>query len=260
MYIFAAAGCYSRARIVFGLFYPWGIVLQALAILHFVRRRPDSFWLFVILMGGWLGAAIYIVAEVIPDAGLLRGAFQVFPRRKRIKELEAAIIDNPSIGNYEELGDLYLDDRQHAKARECFNKVINPRTESADPFYRRALSALAMGDTQAAADDLTRVVTIDPKYDYQRAAGLLAHALATLGRNDEAAERFADVTRTSTLSETQYNYASFLAAIGKPADSREWAQRVLAKKPTMPAYMRRRERPWFRKAAALVKRLPASGS
>jgi hypothetical protein len=37
---------------VLGLFYPYGIVLQALAILHFIRRRPDTYWLFIILMGG----------------------------------------------------------------------------------------------------------------------------------------------------------------------------------------------------------------
>ena len=90
-----------------GLFYPYGFLIQAIAILHFVRRRPDTFWLWIILMGGALGALVYIVIEVLPDAGLLRGAFQVFPRRKRIKELEAAIFDNPSVGNYEELGDLY---------------------------------------------------------------------------------------------------------------------------------------------------------
>jgi hypothetical protein len=241
-----------------GLFEPWVIVLQALAILHFVRRRPETFWLWVILIGSWVGALVYFLVEVIPDAGLLRGAFQVFPRRKRIKELQAAVIDNPSIGNYEELGDLYLDDGQYAKARESFDRVISPRTETADPFYRRALSALAMGDTQAAADDLTRVIALDPKYDYQRAAGLLAHVLGVLGRNDEAAARFEDVTRTSTLSETQYNYASFLAGTGKPAEAREWAQRILAKKPTMPAYQRRHERPWFRKAKALIKRLPSA--
>jgi hypothetical protein len=245
---------------MFGLFYPYGIILQALAILHFVRRRPDTFWLWIILIGGGLGALAYIVAEVIPDAGLLRGTFQIFPRRKRIKELEAAIIDNPSIGNYEELGDLYLDDEKFAKARECFDRVISPRTDSADPFYRRALAELELGDGAAAVEDLTRVVTIDPRYDYQRAAGLLAHTLGTLGRHEEAAKRFAEVTETSTLSETQYNYASFLAATGRPAEAREWAQRVLAKKRTMPAYMRRRERPWFRKANALLKRLPATGN
>jgi hypothetical protein len=239
-----------------GLFFQYGILLQAFAIVHFIRRRPETFWLWIILIGGGLGALVYIVAEVIPDAGLLRGAFQVFPRRKRIKELEAAILDNPSIGNYEELGDLYLDDKQFTKARECFDRVISPRTDTPDPFYRRALTEIALGDLQAAVDDLTRVTAIEPRYDYQRAAGLLAHLLGKLGRTDEATARFEEVTRTSTLSETQYNYACFLAETGRTAEAREWAQRVLAKKPTMPAYMRRRERPWFRKASALIKRLP----
>ena len=239
-----------------GLFYPYGIFLQALAIWHFDRRRPDSFWLWVNIMGGGLGALDYIVAEVLPDAGLLRGAVQVFPRRKRIKYLEAAVLDNPSVGNYEELGDLYLDDGKFAKARECFDRVITPRTDAPDPFYRRALAALALNDLQAAADDLMRVVTIDPRYDYQRAAGLLADTLGKLGRRDEADARFAEVLKLSTLSETQYNYAAFLAATGRAAEAREWAQRVLAKRPTMPAYMRRRERPWFRKAAALLKSTP----
>jgi hypothetical protein len=243
-----------------GLFYPYGFILQALAILHFVRRRPDGFWIWVILIGGGVGALVYILVEVVPDAGLLRGAFQVFPRRKRIKYLQAAILDNPSIGNYEELGDLYLDDRQYARARECFDRVISPRTDSADPFYRRALAAIAMDDFQAAVGDLERVMEIDPKYDYHRAAGLLAHTLGKLGRNDEAAARFAEVTHVSTLSETQYNYGCFLAATGHPAEAREWAQRVLAKKPTMPNYMRRRERPWFRKAKALIKRLGAAAA
>ena len=239
-----------------GLFYhPYGIVLQLLAIVHFVRRRPDTYWLWIILMFGGLGALAYIALEVIPDAGLLRGAFQVFPRRKRIKALEAAILDNPSIGNYEELGDLYLDDRQFARARECFDRVI-AKSDGIDPVYRRALSAIALNDYRAAAADLAEVVARDPKYDYQRAAGLHAHALAKIGEREKADALFADVTLTSTLSETQYNYACLLADEGRTADAREWAERILRKKATMPDYIRRRERPWFRSARALLKRLP----
>jgi hypothetical protein len=237
-----------------GIFYPYGIILQAVAILHFVRRRPDAYWLWIILIGGGIGALAYIVAEVIPDAGLLRGAFQVFPRRKRINELQVAILDNPSIGNYEELGDLYLDDGQFAKARECFDRVLAAPGASVDPYYRRALAALGLNDYQRAVDDLTQVVTLDPKYDFHRASGLLAHALGKVGRTEEAAARFADVTQLSTLSETQYNYACFLEATGSQVEAIEWAKRILAKKPTMPAYLRRRERPWFRKAKALIKR------
>jgi hypothetical protein len=234
-------------------FNQYGIILQALAILHFVRRRPEGFWLFIIILGGGLGAVVYFIAEVIPDAGLLRGTFQMFPRRKRIKFLQAALIDNPSIGNYEELGDLYLDDKQYAKARECFDRVISPKTEAADPFYRRAQAEIALGDKHAAAADLARVIEIDPRYDYQRAHGLLAHLLGQLGQRNEADAHFRHVLETSTLSETQYNYASFLAATGRRDEAREWAQKILAKKPTMPAYVRRKERPWFRKAKALLK-------
>jgi hypothetical protein len=238
------------------LFYPYGIFLQAAALIHFVRRRPDTFWLFVILMGGSIGALVYILVEVVPDLGLLRSSFQVFPRRNRIKQLEGLIVDNPSIGNYEELGDLLLDDGQFARARDCFDKVI-AKSDSIDPFYRRALCAMALNDFAAASADLERVVARDPKYDYYRAAGLRAHALAKLGEREKADALFAEVTQLSTLSEVQYDYACFLADTGRIAHAREWAERILRKKATMPDYIRRRERPWFRKANALLKKLPS---
>ena len=34
------------------LFYPWGLLLQAAAIIHFIRRRPDTYWIFIILFLG----------------------------------------------------------------------------------------------------------------------------------------------------------------------------------------------------------------
>jgi hypothetical protein len=240
---------------MFGLFYPYGILLQALAIAHFARRRPDTYWLWIIIIGGGLGALVYILVEVIPDAGLLRTSFQVFPRRRHIKQLQAAIIDNPSIGNYEELGDLLLEDKKYAQARECYDKVITSRTDSPDPYYRRALASLEMNDFTAAAADLEVVVTRDPKYDYQRAAGLLAHTLGKIGQPERGLALFADVTELSTLTETQYNYASLLAEQGKHAEARTLAEGILRKKLTMPSYLRRRERPWFRRAKALLKRV-----
>jgi len=241
---------------MFGLFYPYGIILQAIAIAHFARRRPESYWLWIIIIGGGLGALAYILLEIVPDAGLLRTSFQVFPRRRHIKQLQAAILDNPSIGNYEELGDLFLEDKKYSDARGCFDKVIASQAELPHAYYQRALAAMAMEDYRAAVTDLERVVAIDPKYDYQRAAGLLAHTLGKIGEPERALALFANVTELSTLSETQVNYASLLADQNRPAEAREWAEKVLRKKPTMPAYLRRRERPWFRKAAALLKRVP----
>lgn len=242
--------------LLFFAFAWWGILLQAFAIIHFIRRRPDTFWLWIILIGGWLGALVYIAVEAVPDAGLLRQSFKVFPRRKRIRELEAAVVDNPSAGNYEELGDLYLEEEQFARARQAYDKSISSRTDSPDPFYRRAVAAIRMADFEAARPDLERVVASDPTYDFHGAAGLLAHAYANTSQLEKAEALFQQVTKISTSSETYYNYACFLASQGHNAQAREWAKQILAKKPTMPGYLRRRERPWFRKANSLLKRLP----
>ena len=236
-------------------FFQWGLLLQAFAIVHFIRRRPDTFWLYVIIFLGGLGAAVYIIVEVVPDLGLLRQVLDSAGRKKRIRMLEALVLENPASGNYEELGDLYLDEGKFARARECYDKAISSRTTHLDPIYRRGIAEVNLGDFNAAAADLELVTSREPKYDSHRAMALLAHAYANTGQTDKAAALFQQVTEVSTLSETYLNYASFLASQQRKAEAREWAQRVLSRKPTMPRYLQRRERPWFRRAGALLKRL-----
>src|SRR5229473_4805243 len=239
--------------LLFFAFSWWGILLRVVAIVHFVRRRPDFFWLWIILFH-WVGALVYIVVEVIPDAGLLRTQFQVFPRRRRIRELERAILDNPSAGNYEELGLLYLDNGDYARARASYDKAIASRTDSVDAFYRRGIAEVELGDFAAAVPDLEQAVTADANYDFHRAKGLLAHAYAQTGQAERAEALFQRATKISTNSETYYNYAVFLQAQGRVEEARQWAQKILDQRRTMPGYQRRRERVWFRKAYGLLAR------
>src|SRR6266566_2760878 len=154
------------------LFPSWGFLLQILAILHFLRRRPESYWFFIIFFGGFLGASVYILVEILPDLEL--------------------------------------------------------------------------------------VVAADRKFDYYRAAGLLADAYARTGDLQRAEPLFAEATQISTTPETLYNYASFLKTANRRDEAREWAQKILAKTRTLPRYMQRRERPWFRKGKALLKELTSS--
>jgi len=239
------------------LFYPWGLILQGLAIVHFIRRRPDNYWIYVILFLGPIGAIVYLFAEALPDIGLARQSFKGFSRRKRIGQLQVEIRDNPSPGNYEELGDLYLEEGKLQPARDAFDKAVAARAGTIDPFYGRGLCAIQLGDAAAALPDLERVVDRDFDHDFYRAAGLLAHAYALTGQKERAEALFRRVTAASTLSETYLNFASLLASEGRNAEALEWIQKVLNKKPTMPGYQRRRERPWFRSASAMLKRLPA---
>ena len=238
------------------LFFPWGFLLQLAAIVHAVRRRPDSYWYWIIFLGGFLGAAAYILVEVIPDARLLGDLFKGFQQRSRIGRLEAILVDNPSSGNYEELADLLFDQRKYARARECYEKAIAARANSIDALYRRGICSLELGDSARAIPDLEFVVDHEARYDHDRAAGLLAHAYALEGRASQADSLFARTAELSNYPEVHYNYARFLKSQGRTLEARRAAERILNRKRTLPGYLKRLERPWFRKASALLKQIP----
>jgi hypothetical protein len=240
------------------IFFPWGIILQAVAILHFIRRRPDTYWIFIILFLGPLGALIYLLVEAAPDLSFLsQQSARGFSRRKRIRELEALTQVNTAVGNFEELGDLYMDEGRLPQARAAFDRAIAGGSTTIDPFYKRGACAVLMGDAASAIPDLEHVVAKDPSWDFYRAEGLLAHAYALTGQKEKAEALFWDATKTSTMSETYLNFAELLASEGRTAEAREWARKLLDKAKGMPAYLRRRERPWFRKAHKFLSRLPA---
>ena len=237
------------------LFYPWGFLVQILALLHFFRRRGEYYWIFIIFFGGPLGAFVYIVVEVVPDFGLIGAAFQSHARKTRIHVVEGMIIDNPSVANLEELGELYFDEKQYAKARGTFNRAIATRSDSPHSFYRRGFCALTLGDPAAAIPDLEFAAHSDPRMDSYRAGMFLAQAYAAVGRKDDAAAVFADVMKYSSTPEMLYSYAAFLKSQNRPEESREWTQRLFEKKHTLPHYMQRIERPWFMKGKELLAEL-----
>jgi hypothetical protein len=232
-------------------------LIQVAAIIDFIRRRPNMYWLWIILVGGPPGAAIYLVMEVLPDHRLSTDTFRWYTRRKRIKHLEIVVLDNPAPGNYEELADLYSEEKKFDRARQCFDKAISSRTDMPNPFYGRAIVALHLNDFAAATADLEKVMSFDRKFDYQRASGLLAYCYSRTNQSEKAERLFRETLTSSTLSETQFNYAAFLASQGRFDEAREWAQRILNKKVTLPRYLRRKEGPWFRKAMGLLNGLAA---
>jgi hypothetical protein len=232
----------------------FGIVLMVMALIHYARRQPSGYWLFLIIFMGPLGALIYLAVEWLPEL-FDPGAFRFVERGRRLREVEAAIRQNPSAGNYEELGLLRLDKHDWAGARACFNKALAQRTDSLDPFYRRGLAEVELGDFTAARADLEHVVSADAGYDFQRAAGLLALADWKTGDLDRAQRLFENVLRTSTLTETQVNYAEFLSETGHREEAKQQALRIKDKRAGMPGFQRRRERKLFRRNSALLRKL-----
>ena len=235
--------------------FSWGLILQAMALIHFFYRRPNTFWVWIIIFFPPLGALAYMFMEVVPDLGLLRASFQGFSRRSRINQLEHTV---PSIRRSATTRTRrFVSGREEIRASTRVlqqSDRLAARLSRSDlpPRHRRDF----LGDFPAAVKALEFVTSQDQKYDFHRAIALLAHAYANTSQPDKADALFRQATAISTSSETYINYATFLESQKRNAEAREWAEHILAKKPTMPRYLRRRERPWFSQATALLKRVP----
>ena len=164
-------------------------------------------------------------------------------------------MDNPSPANYEELGELYWEQKEYAKARDAFDQSISSRSDSLHTFYHRGLCSLALGDLERAMQDLEHVVSKKQDFDYHRAAALLAHAYGRAGKTEAADAWFKEVTVFNTTPETLFHHAWFLKEAGRNDEAQQAAQKVLDKKKTLPRYMQRIERPWFHRAKAMLKEL-----
>ena len=231
------------------IYYFLPLILQVAALVHFFRRGGGNWvWFFVIIFLGPLGAIVYFIVEVLPGMRGTDAAQGWQARRQRWKELQVAVQQNPSPGNYEELGDLYRQEGDWKAARGCYDHAIGPRTGHPDPYFGRAVCAIEMGDCASAIPDLEKAISLDRKYDFQRALGLLAHCYALTGRTEEANALFREALETSTLSETQFHYAEFLAKQGRTTEAREWLQRIVGKQAALSGPLLRAQKPWISKA------------
>jgi hypothetical protein len=237
-----------------GHVFGWGLILQIAAIVHWSRKRPETYWLFVIIFFGGLGAIAYFLVEGI-DYNSVSRSMHGPSRRRRIRMLQAIVRENPSAGNYEELGDLLLMEKRYAEARAAFDVALSQRTDSVDPFYRRGVAEYELGDYAAAIADLERVVKQEPKYDYSRARCVLAQSLARAGRTAEAEAAFDVLVASTTSAEATVAAAEFYAARGRTREARELAETLLARRATMPAYQKRRDRTFLRRAVKLLRKM-----
>ncbi len=237
-----------------------GLLLQVLMLVHYFRRRPEGYWFFVILFLGPLGALIYFVLEVVPDIRVKPPLLRKLERRRRRQWLEQMAGESPSIEALQELGEIYAAEGAHKEAVDFFSRVLKRDPEAREALYRRAKSLIELGEAEQAVADLEALVRAEPAYHFYDAYLTLAGCYERIGRNDAARAAYQEILGRTTVSRAYYDYGRLLARLGELETAREMMRQILAKKPALPRYLRRQERPWFRKAEAFLKAGTGAGT
>jgi hypothetical protein len=235
----------------------WGLVslFQLWMLVDAIRRR-EWIWAFFILVGWGISALFYYFAvyREAPSATRgfeLPGAFD----RRRIKQLQAQIHYLDKAHHYSQLGDLYFQQGKLEKAEGCYRSALERDAEDIDTRAHLGQCLLRQKRPAEARPLLEGVVAENPKHDYGYSQMALAETLTALGESDAALALWQQVTDSHSYPRAKVQLAELYLARNQPDLARGEVREVLADDAHGPAFQRKRDRVWVRRAKGLMRKL-----
>ena len=236
----------------------WLLLVFAFQIWMFVDavRRQEWIWAVFIFIGWGITALLYffLVYRAVPSATRgfeLPGAFD----RRRIKELQAQIHHLDKAHHHSQLGDLYFQQGKLQKAEACYRASLEREPGDIDTRAHLGQCLLRQKRPAEARPLLEGVVTENPKHDYGYSQMALAETLTALGEANAALSLWQQVTENHSYPRAKVQLAELYLSRNQRDLAQAEVKEVLADDAHGPAYQRKRDRVWVRRARSLRRKL-----
>ena len=236
---------------------PAFLLMTAFQIWMFVDavRREEWVWAVFIFIGFGVSALLYffLVYRAAPSATRgfeLPGAHS----RRRIKELLAQIHHLDKAHHHSQLGDIYFQQGKLDKAEACYRAALERDPEDIDTRSHLGQCLLRKKKPDDARPLLERVCSENPKHDYGHSLMALAETRTALGEKDAAIATWKQVLEDHSYARARVQLAELYLQTQQPETAQAELREVVADDAHAPAFQRRRERVWVRKAKWLLRR------
>ncbi len=236
----------------------WLLLVFAFQIWMFVDaiRRQEWIWAVFIFIGWGITALLYffLVYRATPSATRgfeLPGA----QSRKRIKELQAQIHHLDNAYHYFQLGDVYFQRGQLAEAEKCYRAALERDATDLDARAHLGQCLVRLNRPAEARPLLESVMLEKPEHDYGHTMMALAETLTALGETDHALQYWQHITQNHSYPRAKVQLAELYLARNQPELARAELKDVVSDDQHAPAFQRKRDRVWVRRAKSLMGKL-----
>lgn len=196
--------------------------------IHAVRSGRVQPWLWILVIGGPLGATIYVVAVIVPEwmggrtARKLGGAAQkALDPERDYRAAKLALEDAETVGNRMRLAQAAAALGRWPEAESAWSQCVTGQFAD-DPvvLLGHANALLELGHYDQALKRLESLSALGKENDTGPVALAYARAYEGLGRNAEADAPFRFAADRIPGLEAACRYAAFLANTGKTEEAR----------------------------------------
>jgi hypothetical protein len=217
-------------------------------------RRREWIWAVLIFVFSFLTALLYFFL-VFRQAPIATRGFELpgATDRRRIRELQARIhhLDKPHL--YLELGDICFQQGKTAKAEEAYRAALERDPQDLDIRAHLGQCLLRQKKAAEARPLLEAVCRENPQHDYGHSLMAYAETLTALGDSEAAIPVWERVTEHHAYPRARVQLAELYLAKGRSELAQPLLREVLEEDPPAPAFQRRRDRIWTRRARALLR-------
>lgn len=224
-------------------------------LVHAVRNRDWGWALFIFAFPG-LGAFWYFF-NVYRGSGSLTRGFELpsTQSRKRIKELQAKIHHLDNANHHYQLGDVYFQRGKLAEAEKCYRAAFEREPQDVDTRAHLGQCLLRQKKFAEARPLLEGVMHEKPDHDYGHTMMALAETLTALGETDNALRYWQHITENHSYPRAKVQLAELYLAKNQTDAVRTQLLETVKDDLHAPAYQRKRDRVWIRRAKRNLRRL-----
>ncbi|MDB6023655.1 MAG: repeat protein [Pedosphaera sp.] len=235
----------------FGLFFLFQLWMCIDAV-----RRGEWLWAVFIWFFPMINAVLYYFMVYRASSSATRG-FELpgAGNRKRIKELQAQIHHLDKAHHYFQLGDVYFRQGKLDKAEAAYRASLERDPQDIDARAHFGQCLLRLKKPAEARPFLEGVCAENPKHDYGYSMMALAETLTALNEPKAAIAAWLQVTANNQYPRAKVQLAELYLAGNQPDLARAELKDVLADDAHAPAYQRKRDRVWVRRARSLSSKL-----
>jgi hypothetical protein len=228
-------------------------VFQVWMFVDAVRRREWIWVLFIII--GW-GAFFYYFYVYRSNPSATRGFELPGARdRRQIKELLAKIHHLDKAHHHSQLGDILFQQGKLDKAEACYRAAMERDDQDLDTRAHLGQCLLRQKRAAEARPLIAGVIAENPKHDYGYTLMALAETFQALGETDAALKTWKEVTENHSYPRAKVQLAEIYLARNQPDLARPELKDVLSDDLHAPAFQRKRDRIWIRRAKSLMSKL-----
>jgi hypothetical protein len=240
------------------------LLLQIGCAVHAVRTRRPSYWLFVLLAGSYIGVAVYVFAELLPDLRHNRATRQALrsahdridpDRRKREATRQLDVAD--TLDNRRRLARESFNSGDYQQAAELYRSGLRGLYQT-DPELMLGLarSQFALNVHAEARQTLDALIAANPDFRSDEGHLLYARCLEALGDIPGAFHEYEALVKGFLGEEARVRYGLLLKREGRATEATDVFNTVLKRSRVAPKYYQREQCEWIeiakREAAATV--------